>query len=231
MQKVYFYFDDSGVLHKNAPNRYFVYGGLFFLNEKHRNNFKRKYYRISNSIKREIGIEGELKACYIKSNKHKASLFRIMKRENSMGLTVDINRVYSNILSNKKSIHRYKDYVLKRLVKEELVHQIENGNIDPSEDITISICVDEQATATDGMYSLRDSVFEELKKGIINYDYSKFHEPVFMGNVIVNVNFCDSSSNYLIQASDILANRIWTSFMISREDLRMIPNHRCLRLP
>ena len=40
MQKVYFYFDDSGVLHKNDPNRYFVYAGLFFLDNNSKNDFR-----------------------------------------------------------------------------------------------------------------------------------------------------------------------------------------------
>ncbi|RBT56138.1 DUF3800 domain-containing protein [Enterococcus hirae] len=231
MQKVYFYFDDSGVLHKNDPNRYFVYAGLFFLDNNSKDKFKRKYFSINKEIKKHLGLEGELKACFIKDPKYKASLFRTMKYENTMGLTVDIERVYSNILSSKKSIHRYKDYVLKRLVKEELKYHIRLGNLDPSEDIQINICVDEQATATDGFYSLKDSIFEELKKGIVNFDYGSFHEPLFTSEVKVNVSYCNSANNYLIQASDILANRLWTSFIKGNKELRKIPNHRCLRLP
>ncbi len=91
--------------------------------------------------------------------------------------------------------------------------------------------MDEQATATDGFYSLKDSIFEELKKGIVNFDYGKFHEPLFTGKVKVNVSYCNSANNYLIQASDILANRLWTSFIKENKELRKIPNHRCLRLP
>ncbi len=135
MQKVYFYFDDSGVLHKNAPNRYFVYAGLFFLDNNSKDQFKRKYFSINKKIKKHLEFKGELKACFIENPKHKASLFRTMKYENTMGLTVDVQRVYSSILSSKKSIHRYKDYVLKRLVKEELKYHIRLGNLDPSEDI------------------------------------------------------------------------------------------------
>ncbi|MFS1351480.1 DUF3800 domain-containing protein [Enterococcus faecium] len=29
----------------------------------------------------------------------------------------------------------------------------------------------------------------------------------------MHVRYCDSKSNYLVQASDILANRLWTSFL------------------
>jgi len=48
--------------------------------------------------------------------------------------------------------------------------------------------------------------------GIKNLDYGSFHPPLFTGTVNIKVKFCDSSNNYLIQASDILANRIHSSF-------------------
>lgn len=231
MQKVYFYFDDSGVLHKNAKNKYFVYAGLDFLSVASKDNFKRYYCDVRNQIKTHLGIEGELKSSNIKENKHKASLYRTMKDKNTVGLTVDIEKVYSEIMSNKKSILRYKDYVLKRLVKEEMRYHIKNGSIDPYKDTRINISVDEQATATDGFYPLKDSIFEELKKGIANFDYGTFYEPLFYGKLEVFVHYCDSANDSLIQASDILANRIWHSFMENNKQLRKIPNHRCLHLP
>lgn len=230
MRDIYFYFDDSGVLHKNANSKYFVYAGLIFLNAQEKNKMKRLYYNVNKQIKKNANVCDELKGCNLE-RKHKESLYRVIKYVESMGLTVDIERVYEEILSGKKSIHRYKDYVLKLLIKKKLESLIEKGIISPEEDVNIKIFVDEQATATDGFYSLRDSVFEELKKGINNHNYGRFYKPVFTGKVEVSVSYCDSKNNYLIQASDILANRIWTSFKKDIEEMRKIPNHLCLRLP
>ena len=96
---------------------------------------------------------------------------------------------------------------------------IEDGIINKDEDITINLYIDEQLTATNGYYDLRSAIKEELQYGVINFDYGKIHSNVFNSNVDVNIHYCDSSKNYMIQASDILANRIWTSFRTNNKNL------------
>ena len=229
-QKIYFFFDDSGVLHKNHPIHYFVYAGFVFENKETKNGASRKYRNAVKKIRTTTKREDEIKS-FGSEKQHKRSLYNVLRSEQSLSAVVDIPRVYDNILSSKKSIHRYKDYVLKRLVKSKLLEMIAIGTINPNENIEIFVYVDEQATATDGFYSLRDSIFEEVKRGISNYDYGTFHEPIFSKNVEVTVEFCDSKHNYLIQASDILANRIWTSYVSNKVELRNIPNHNHLLFP
>ncbi|MBO1308673.1 DUF3800 domain-containing protein [Enterococcus sp. 669A] len=230
MQEVFLFFDDSGVLHKNAPNRFFIYAGLIFVGKDAKENAKRRYCGVVKRIKSNKNLEGELKASLLKPS-DKYDLYRVLKDEQSMGLTVDISKVHQSILKEKNSIHRFKDYALKRLVKAKMEELIAKGLLDANEDVRINICVDEQATATNGYYNFRDSVYEELKNGIINYNYETFHQPIFFGNVEISVSYCDSKHNYLVQASDILANRLWTSFKINQPSMRNIPNHLCLKLP
>lgn len=230
MQEVYMFFDDSGVLHRNAPNRYFVYAGYAFVGNGSKDKARNRYKRTTRIIRKKKGLEGELKAAFLERNdRHK--LYRVMKNEHSMGLTVDIQRVRDSILDDKKSIHRFKDYVLKRLVKDKMNELIVNGLINPNEDVKLRICVDEQATATNGYYNFQESVYEELKNGIHNFNYSTFYEPIIFGKLELSVEYCDSNNNYLIQASDILANRIWVSFKSNSPEMREIPQHLCLRLP
>lgn len=93
------------------------------------------------------------------------------------------------------------------------------------------IFVDEQNTATNGIYGLGDSVKEELAKGIMNFNYGTFYKPILHGRLFVDVTYCDSSKDYLIQACDILANRIWTSYYVRNENLRILTNHTSLILP
>ncbi len=230
MQEVIFFFDDSGVFHKNAPGHHFVYAGYVFTSRKELIDAKRKYINANKKLKKALGRIDELKAANIEP-KHKRSLFNAVKDYKSIAVVVDLNRIYEYILANKKSICRYKDYVLKRCIKIVLEHFIEEGIIHKEDDISIFIYIDEQLTATNGYYDLRDSIKEELKYGIANFDYGIIHPHIFDGNVKVNIEYCDSSHNYLIQASDILANRIWSSYITDNKGLRKIHNHTTLTFP
>jgi len=230
VQHVYFYFDDSGVLHPNAPERYFVYAGYVFIGKESKDDAIRKYRAVCQKIRDEIKSDGEIKAFGL-SNRNKNRLYQILAKEESVGLTVDIEHVYSSILDNKKSIHRYKDYVLKMLVKEKLKELIFEQKINPNGSVALHIFVDEQPTSTDGFYKLRDTIYEEVKVGITNFQYNKRHAPLFNSSVKCDVTFVDSSKYPLVQASDILANRIWNSFRLKKPNLREFVNHKCLHMP
>ncbi|MCQ2534857.1 MAG: DUF3800 domain-containing protein [Clostridia bacterium] len=230
MQEVIFFFDDSGVFHKNAPGHYFIYAGYVFTNREELNSARRKYINANKKLKKALGRADELKAVNL-SFKHKRSLFNAVKEYNSVAVVVDLDRIYDYVLANKKSICRYKDYVLKRCVKNKLKQLIADGIISKDEDVTIRIYIDEQLTATNGYYDLRDSIKEELKYGIVNFDYGKIHHHLFDADVTVSIEYCDSSKNYMIQASDILANRIWSSYIMNKSELRKIDNHMTLTIP
>lgn len=229
-QEVFFFFDDSGVLHKNEPSGYFVYAGYVFTSRKELESAKRKYINANKKIKEKLGRTDELKAANLQA-RHKRSLYNAVRSYSSVAVAVQISRVYDHILGNKKSICRYKDYVLKRCVKAKLKNLIELGVIDRNKDIAIFVYIDEQLTATNGYYDLRDSIKEELQHGIINFDYGTTYPKIFESNVTVNIQYCDSSTNYLIQASDILANRIWTSYRTGNEKLRSKDNQIILTFP
>lgn len=230
-QKVYFFFDDSGVLHRNEQSGYFVYGGYVFLSREELDNAKRKYISANKAIKLELERTDELKAAGLEA-KHKRALYTVVRKYESISCSVNIPRVYDSIISSKNSICRYKDYVLKRCVKAKLQDLIDKGKLEPDEDIIIEVNIDEQLTATNGYYSLRDSIKEELQHGIFNFDYGTFHKPIFDAQVDINLRYCESKNNYLIQASDILANRIWTSYRTGNSKLlNNIPNHLHLTFP
>ena len=230
MQTVYFFFDDSGVLHKNEGSGYFVYAGFVFTSKHELDCAKRKYIHANRMIRKALDFDGELKASKLK-NKHKRSLFNSVQEYQSLSVAIDINRVYNYILNNKKSICRYKDYILKRAVKTKLKNLISSGVIQKDKDIGIFISIDEQLTATNGYYDLRDSIAEELQHGVANFDYGVVHKNLFDANVKVNIFYCESKNNYLIQASDILANRIWHSYKDGNLKLRKIDNHLALTFP
>ena len=229
-QEVIFFFDDSGVLHKNELSGYFVYAGYVFTNRNELDSAKRKYIHANKMLNNALCGSTELKASNL-IPKHKCSLYNSGKDYRSVAAVVEISRLYDYVIENKKSICRYKDYILKRCIKNELELMITDGILSKNEDITISIYIDEQLTATNGYYDLRDSIKEELKHGIINFNYGISYPNVFDANVEVIIHYCDSSTNYMIQASDILANRIWTSYRINNRKLRMKDNQTILTFP
>lgn len=230
VQEIYFYFDDSGVLHPSNDAGVFVYAGYVFLNKSDKECAKRKYKSLVKKIQLSLNTEDELKACKLK-NSHKRALFNVMKTYETVSSIVKIKRIYEGILSNVKSICRYKDYILKLIVKEKLKDFIQCNKLDSAAKTRIYINVDEQLRSTSGVYNLETAIYEELKYGIVNYDYGKIHKPIFYGDVEVKVKYCESKHDYLIQASDILANRIFTSYRDEDVPLRELANHKRLIFP
>lgn len=230
MKDVFFFFDDSGVLTNNEPSGYFVYAGYVFTSDEERTAAKHKYIRANKELKKELNIQEELKASRLEP-KQKRSLYNVLRKYSSVSASVEISRVYPHIMASKKSRCRYKDYVIKMCVKRKLNNLIKDGVLSKEDDVHIHVYVDEQLTATNGYYDLRDSIVEELQYGIISFNYGTKHPPVFSGEVKVSLEYCDSKRNFLIQASDILANRIWTSFRVDNPKLRDIPNHLHLTFP
>lgn len=232
MQKINFYIDDAGVLHNNAPGGVFVYAGLCFLDNKGKESASRRYHAVALQIKNGAHIDGEVKASKLEP-KHKGSLFSTISQEDLIFLKVNNHDVRDTIMDDKKSIHRYKDYILKRIVKQKIIEYVEDSKIDIHKDICINLMVDEQGTATNGVYNLQSSIYEELKSGISNFDYGKFFPPIFPKetNVEVHVLFCDSATNTLIRAADIVANRVWYSYVAKRPELRRFSNTTFLIFP
>lgn len=230
-QVISIYIDDSGVFTLGNKSTVFVYGGFSFTNDKSRLTAKSVYRKRVNEIKAKLGVNGELKAAML-SAKHKRALFESVKQYNSLDCVVDLTKVYASILENKLSIHRYKDYVLKRLVKAEVERLISASEIDPFKPAQLKVYIDQQHTSTDGYYTLSESISEELNHGIHNFDYGMFHPPLFKAPVTVSISFCDSAHHYLIQASDILANRVFTSYSFGLPNLmKDVPHHNHIELP
>lgn len=230
MQSLYFYFDDSGILHSTNAVGKFVYAGYAFRSKDDSDSAKRRYRTLVNRLHLALKRSDELKASTL-TPKYKNKLFKVMGSADKLAVVVDIAKVYPSILRDTKSICRYKDFILKLLVKEQILQYLQDGLVSADEDIVLNINIDEQLTATDGIYGLAASVKEELQHGICNYNYGTFYEPIFNSNVDVNVRYWESKNNYMIQAADILANRIFASFRDDKPDLRKIKSLKLLTLP
>ncbi len=231
-QEIFFYLDDSGVLHKNAEERYFVYAGYVFLSKKEKDSALAKYRWAVRKVKRDDDGEkdDEIKAFRAKI-KTKRFLVTQLKNFESVSCIVDKSRVYESILSAKKSIHRYKDYCIKRAAKAKLEDLICRGVIDPSVETKVRFFIDNQPTSTDGVYNLRESIREEFRNGIANFDYGSMYPPIFRGKLEICTTFCDSKKHYLIQASDMLANNIFIRKNYNAEVFHKQKHHTEILLP
>lgn len=211
--EIFILMDDSGKLNKNESCT--IYGGLFFYSSKDYMNFINKYKNIVKSIRCKyckqdkencnndcIEIKGTTR---IKSS-DKRRLFNLLKKQNNFGVFINNKNVRESIINDKASRGRFCDYAQKRIVKEIVLYSIRNNMINPNEPLKLYIKSDESKTKSNGYYNLKDSIYEELVNGIINYDYSKFHKPILNNSLDVSLRIYDSKKHFGIQSADIISH-------------------------
>lgn len=221
---IYIYMDDSGKLTKKE--KVSVFAGIV-LDKFEKDIFSRRYKSIIKKIRCsycEKTIDNcshiecpELKSFNL-SNEHKRQLINLCKQYHTYAVIIDNSKVYDRILSSKASKGRFTDYAQKRIIKEIIKDFIDEGKIDPEENLALHINIDQQTTKTNGYYTLQESIYEELHRGISNFDYSTFHNAIIFGELKVNVRYLDSKKVYGIQASDILAGNVRKTVIINYQN-------------
>lgn len=208
-QIIYISLDDSGKL--NSKEKYLVYAGLFFTDKKELEHFKALYKNIRNEIiKKDIYINiDELKGHTLKS-KDRLRLLRFVHKYNTAGLIVNNSEIQKqDILYSKDAKGRYRDYVIKLLIKDIIISLIKNNKIDPNKPVALIINMDQESAKTNGKYTLSEGIYEELIKGIINYNYGFKTNPILFNKLVIKIYMQNSKDSIIIQASDIIANNIW----------------------
>lgn len=215
-QIVYISLDDSGKLNNNE--KYLVYAGLFFTDKKELERFKAIYKKIRNEIakKEEYSDVEELKGYTLKS-KDRLRILRFVHKYSTAGLIVNNSQIEKqDILYSKDAKGRYRDYVIKLLIKEIIIDLITKKIIDPYRPVTLIVNMDQESAKTNGRYKLDEGIYEELVKGIINFNYGFKIAPILFGGLSVNIYVQNSKDSIIIQASDIIANNIWRNIMGGR---------------
>lgn len=230
-QTIYINMDDSGVLVKGRPSEpIFVYGGIVFLSKDEKDNFVRQYYSLVNRIKPKYCVDfqidasltenfclthlkenckydcPELKSSVLKPSDKRRFLNLIKKYTCSVAI-VDNSKIYDRIICDTASKGRFKDYVTKRLVKEIIKQLISENKINPETPVHLILNLDEQTTKSNGYYSLKSSIIEELQYGITNYNYDTFFTPV-LNNVSVSIRHQNSYNSLCVQAADLIVGEI-----------------------
>lgn len=217
--EIFILMDDSGKLNKNENSC--IFGGLFFYSSKDYMNFINKYKSIIDSIKCKYCSQAinkcdknciEIKGTTRISNSDKRWIFNLIKKENNYGVFINNKKVYRNIMQDKSARGRFCDYAQKRIIKEIVMYSINNKKIDNTKPLKIYIKSDESKTKSNGYYNLKDSIYEELVNGIINYDYSKIHQPIIKNSLTIKYKTYDSKYNYGIQSADIMSHYLHNQY-------------------
>ena len=226
-QTIYINIDDSGKLVNREKDA--IYAGLVFTSKKEKDKFITQYRSIIQSInckycEKDINICDSNKSCpELKHNmlkpKHIRQLMNYIKKYTILCCVINNNKVYPNIKDNTASRGRFLDFSLKLLIKQTIKGLIKDKRLNPNLPIKLVINIDEQTTKTNGYYNLRDSIIEELKYGIFNYNYSYFNKPIINSDLEVNVCYQKSDKSYLIQASDLIAGTIRRFYLNNINDI------------
>lgn len=206
---IYVYSDESGVFDK-AHNNIFVFGGIVLLSKEDRDIQARKYSKVEKIIQNIENLsEGVEAKASILSNKSKSKIFRSLNDVEKFGIVVHQKELSDEIFKKKEDKQRYLDWAYKYALKRKLEDMIKRKLIVPETVTTILIYTDEHATKSSGIYDLKKTIEQELIHGM-HYDNSPFYRsPLFKNANEVKVTFCNSASNTLIRAADIIANRLY----------------------
>lgn len=212
---IYIYSDESGVF-DYIHNEYFLFAGLIFFGKDSKEIGARKYAHAEKCVRNNQ--KGELKGSRI-SNAKKGKLYRSLNKEYKFCVMIDQKNINHKIFEDKKSKQRYLDYAYKIIIKKCMELLIKEKMISAKKIKFMFVNADEHVTATDGKYELRESLLQEFKIGVFNFNYEKYYRPVFPSLVDVVVNFCDSKTNYLIRAADIICNHCYHVAIKNKGDL------------
>lgn len=208
----YLFLDESGNLHKNSPDRFFVIGGIFTNNY---DDIKKSYVEINRELKEKLNMDfdTELKAAYL-NMEEKMDIVIKLQQMNGMyivGVIVDKEKIGVKI----EEIHLYYNYIIGKL----LDYLVKIGLIKTNEKDYLFINIDKSSMKIEDINSL-----EMYLKIHFNIERKMKFE--------LNVAYWDSSKNYMIQVADIMCNTIW-NIAQSKNPMRLfrhLDRHRRLRI-
>lgn len=220
-QHVYLYMDDSGKISKYED--YAVFAGIVFKNNSQKSKFTNMYRNIIRNIKCSYCVEekkscdkkcSEVKACGIEPQ-HRRQIVNLSKEYTTFGVVTYNKNLYSHIINDKGAKGRFVEYSQRRVIKSTIQYLIRNGELNPSLPIYLHVNIDQMPTKSNGYYNLKEGLTEELRHGIVNFNYAKQFKPIVYSDLVVDVSYRDSKLTPAIQMADILANTVRRSFVFN----------------
>lgn len=213
--------DDSGKISKYED--YAIFAGIVFNSNSEKSEFSNKYKSIIKSIKCNYCHEDisncdskcdEVKAAHI-SNSDRRRIMELSKKYTTFGTVIYVKNLQSDIVTRMQSKGRFNEYAQRRVIKKTVSHLISTNIIDPYKPVYLHVNIDEMPTKTNGYYTLREGLREELISGIMNFNYQKTFPPILHSSFEIDVIYRDSKYDVGIQMADIIANTIRRTFVFN----------------
>ena len=216
-QVIYLAIDDSGQLIKNDVA---CYGGIVFVGNAHLKSFLKNYQNLINEVKCRYCNHfsscdnkcPELKHYNLKK-RDRHIFIDYLKNYPLFSCVINTNKIYKSILKNTKSKGRYIDYAIKIMIKNVIQNLVKEEKININEDLELIIFIDESSYKSNGYYSLKESIYKELKMGIGNIKDNINFKNILNANLKVNIYYKNSKYNYLIQCADLITGYVRKSII------------------
>jgi hypothetical protein len=224
IQTIYINLDDSGKIIKEE--KYCIYAGTVFLSKLEYDKFITQYRSIVEKTKCKYCKKlpekcskecPELKNYNLKY-KHKRQLLNCTNQFYTVACIIDNNRLREDILTENASRKRYVDYAIKITIKSVIKDLIKTGKINPEKPVKLILNIDQEATKSNGYYSLDEGIKEELVHGVSNFNYGIYHKPILFGGFSIRLKYLCSNTSYPIQGADLVAGTIRRSLLYYEND-------------
>ncbi|MED0852408.1 DUF3800 domain-containing protein [Bacillus altitudinis] len=224
--KYFLILDDSGQLHPNYPfSDIFVYGGIL-VKEKDYHGINTDYRKFINRIRKENDVTSELKTSIMKNSLRRRVLNKLKKYDFvQVFVSVKVSSLVRLDFSKSRRVTAFKNYMVRRLIDE-----LMQKSILPKDCDCLNVYIDNQNVAHSSIDSLEDYLINYFNEDNMYNIHKEYTTTSFKSDF--KVSYKDSSSNYLIQAADILANT--KSHVLSgKSDLRRLlkKGYTILKLP
>ncbi|KIN49156.1 DUF3800 domain-containing protein [Bacillus subtilis] len=192
--------DDSGQLHPNYPfSDVFVYGGIL-VREKDYHGINFDYTKFIDGIRKQMNITEELKTSMMKNNLRRRVLNKL-KRYNfeQVFVGVKVSSLVRIDFADNRRVTTYKNYMIRRLIDE----LMQKGKI-PDDCTCLNVHIDNQNVAHSSIDSLEGYLINYFNEDNLYNVHKEYTTTSFKCDF--RVKYRDSSTSYMIQAADILAN-------------------------
>lgn len=185
----YLFLDESGNLHKNSPDRYFVIGGVYTNNYT---DIKKSYVEINRELKEKLNMDfdTELKAAYLNMEEKMDIVIKLQEMNGMYIVGIIVDKVKIGIEIDE--IHLYYNYIIRIL----LDYLIKIKLIKTGPDDKLYLNLDKSSMKIEDINSL-----ENYLKTHFNIEKRMKYK--------IDVSYWDSKKNYMVQVADIMCNTIW----------------------
>ncbi|MCP4482616.1 MAG: DUF3800 domain-containing protein [bacterium] len=203
MRELSIFLDESGNMHQNSPDRFFVIGGV--ITEKLLLLYK-KYKKANLHLKRmrNFSLGKELKASHMKRDDKIFLLNEIQKQLPNMrflAIVVDKEKLYRKITR----VNLFYNYLIKILLL-----SLAQKNIINNHTLKIGLLLDNRSIKVASKNSLEDYINIEFNYHLFVKDHMYFY-----------ADYLESSSNFNIQLADLVCNTIWSKYNYSKSALEV----------